>query len=83
MSAKLFISNKEVRRIAEAQRKLDAQRAHEIRQHFTNIKFPVATARVEITGLEELESKSIQEYEKHAREHISNVFSNYDIEFTE
>ncbi len=83
MSAKLAISNKEVRRIAETQRKLDVQRAHEIRQHFTNIKFPGATAHVKITGLEELESKSIEEYEKDARERISSVFSGYDIEFTE
>ena len=82
MSAKLTFSNKEVKRLAEAQRKLKIQHAQAIRQHFTNTNFPGAT-QVKITGLEELESKSIEEYEKLVREHISSIFSNYDIEFTE
>ena len=69
------ISDEEIRKMAKEQKQLDIERAKQIRQNFSNLKFPGARAEIQITGLEELESKPLEEYEKDIREQFSQRFS--------
>ena len=59
------ISDEGIRKIAKAQKQLDIEQAKQIRQRFSEIQ---------ITGLEELESKPLEEYEKDIRERFSQCF---------
>ena len=70
--SKISIPDKEIRRIAKLQKQLDVKQAKEIRHQFSSLKF--GNARVQIHGLEEFESKSIEEYEESVRERLSQIF---------
>ena len=73
-SVKLSISDEEIRRIAELGKQLDIEQAKQIRQNFSNLKFGSASVQVQIHGLEELESKPIEEYEESIRKRLSQIF---------
>ena len=60
------ISDKEIRKMAKARKHLDLEQAKQIRQRFSEIQ---------ITGLEALESKPLEAYEKDIRERFSQLFS--------
>ncbi len=66
----LTISDEEIRKMAKEQKQLDIEQAKQIRQRFSNLKF----SGVQITGLDELESKPLEEYEKDIRERLSQLF---------
>ena len=68
------ISDEEIRKMAKEQKQLDIEQAKKIRQRFSNLKFSDAHAEIQITGLEELESKPLEEYEKDIRERFSQRF---------
>ena len=68
------ISDEEIRKMAKAEKQRDIEQAKQMRQHFSNLKFPGAHAGIQITGLEELESKPLEEYEKDIRERFSQLF---------
>lgn len=70
----LIISDEEIRKMAKAQKQLDIEQAKQIRQRFSNLKPPGTHADIQITGLEELESKPLEEYEKDIRERFSQLF---------
>ena len=70
----LTISDEEIRKMAKAHKQLDIEQAKQIRQRRSNLKFPGAHAEIQITGLEELESKPLEEYEKDIRERFSQLF---------
>ena len=61
------ISDEEIRKRAKEQKQLDIEQAKQIRQRFSNLKFPV-------TEFKELESKPLGEYEKDIREQFSQRF---------
>ena len=71
----LIISDKEIRKRAKAEKQLDIEQAKQIRQHLSNLKFPGAHVEIQITELEEWESKPLEEYEKDIRERFSQLFS--------
>ena len=68
------ISDEEIRKMAKKQKQLDIEQAKQIRRSFSNLKFPGARAEIQIAGLEELESKPLEEYEKDIREQLSQLF---------
>lgn len=70
----LIISDEEIRKMAKAQKQLDIEQAKQIRKHFSNLKFSGVHAEIQITGLEKLESKPLEEYEKDIRERLSQLF---------
>ena len=70
----LTIPDEEIRKMAKAQKQLDIEQAKQIRQRFSNLKFSGAHAEIQSTGLEELESKPLEEYQKDIRERFPNSF---------
>ena len=58
------ISDEEIRKIAKERKQLDIEQAKQIRQR----------SEIQITGVEELESKPLEEYEKDIRERFSQLF---------
>ena len=68
------ISDAEIRKLAKAEKQLDIEQAKQIRQRLSHLKFPGAHAEIQITGLEALESKPLEEYEKDIRERFSQRF---------
>ena len=59
-------TNASIREIAKSLKQSDVERVEKLRQHFGHIP---------VTGLEELESKPLEEYENSVRERISNLFN--------
>ena len=74
MQIAFSISDEEIRKMAKEQKQLDLEHAKQIRQHFSNLKFPGAHAEIRITGLAELESKPLEAYDKDIRERVSQLF---------
>ena len=75
MSSKIVIPDEQIRKMAEDQKQLDLNYVQRIRQHFSNLNFSGIHVELKIKGLEELESKPLEVYEKEIRERFNNLFS--------
>ena len=74
MQTVFSISDEEIRKMAKEQKQLDLEQVKRIRQRFSNLKSHGSHVEIQITGLEELESKPLEEYEKDIRERFSQLF---------
>ena len=79
MSNKISISDEQVRRIAKRQKQDDINDIQKFqRDSISIIRQELPAAHIRITGLEELASKPLEEYEKDIRKHFSSLFSNLE-----
>ena len=61
--------------MAEDQKQLDLKYVQQIRQNFSNLNPSGIRVELTVKGLEELESKPLEAYEKEIRERLANLFS--------
>ena len=69
------IPDEEIRKMAKENKERDIEQAKQYREIFSNL---IPGADIQITGLEDLESKPLEEYEKEIREQLSRLFPDVD-----